>query len=234
VHSFKSIRARAAERKGGEKALAKLLPAPTDQTALARLADDRVLSCMARCVFSSGFSWKVIEAKWPGFEEAFLGFAPKRLLFEPGEFWDRLTQDARIVRHGAKIRSVEANARFVQEIADEHGSFGKFLGRWPVSDHAGLVTLLAKRGSRLGGNTGQYFLRFIGKDGFVMSKDVVACVRDAGVEVAPEPKSKKDLEKIQAAFNAWAKESGLPYAQISRICALSIGENRSGEEDDGM
>ena len=28
-------------------------------------------------------------------------------------------------------------------------------------------------------------------------------------------------------WNAWAKETGLPYAHLSRICALSVGEDRS-------
>jgi hypothetical protein len=32
---------------------------------------------------------------------------------------------------------------------------------------------------------------------------------------------------VQAQFNAWARETGLPYAHLSRICALSIGEDRS-------
>ena len=76
------------------------------------------------------------------------------------------------------------NAAFVQEIAREHGSFGKFLAKWPSSDEIGLLNLLNKRGSRLGGNTGQMFLRFIGWDGFVTSQDVVACLRDAGLDIA--------------------------------------------------
>jgi hypothetical protein len=38
-------------------------------------------------------------------------------------------------------------------------------------------------GSRLGGNTGPMFLRFVGWDGFVTSKDVVACLRDAGLDI---------------------------------------------------
>ena len=67
-------------------------------------------------------------------------------------------------------------------------------------------------------------LRFIGWDGFVTSKDVVACLRDAGLDIAEEVKSKGDLAKVQAQFNAWAKETGLPYAHLSRICAMSIGE----------
>ena len=114
----------------------------------------------------------------------------------------------------------------MQEIAREHGSFGKFLSNWPASDEIGLLNLLTKQGSRLGGNTGQMFLRFVGWDGFVTSKDVVACLRDAGIDIAEEVKSKGDLAKVQAAFNAWAEETSLPYAHLSRICALSVGENR--------
>ena len=94
---------------------------------LAKLGDDRVLSEMARRVFSAGFVWSVIDQKWPGFEEAFLGFNPKRLLFQPAEFWHDLASDKRIVRNPQKIKSVRENAKFVSDIAAEHGSFGKFL-----------------------------------------------------------------------------------------------------------
>lgn len=230
VTSFKVIRARAEKRKGGAAALKKLLPPIPDPQSLIKLGDDHVLAEMARRVFSAGFAWSVIEAKWPGFEEAFLGFQPATLAFEPDEFWEALVSDTRIVRHGAKIMSVRDNARFVQEIAAEHGGFGRFLANWPSSDEVGLLNLLAKRGSRLGGNTGQMLLRFLGWDGFVTSKDVTACLRDAGLDIAEEVKSKTDLAKVQAQFNAWAKETGLPYVQISRICAMSIGENYEARE----
>jgi 3-methyladenine DNA glycosylase Tag len=234
VISFKTIRARAEKRKGGAEALERLLPPNPDAKALAALGDDRVLAEMTKRVFSAGFAWSVIEAKWPGFEEAFLGFQPARLVFEPDEFWDRLTSDTRIVRNGAKIMSVRANARFVTDVAREHGSFGKFLAAWPSADEIGLLELLAKRGSRLGGATGQMTLRFLGWDGFVTSKDVVACLRDAGLDVAEEIKSKRDLAKAQAQFNAWAEETGLPYTTLSRICAMSIGENYAAHERRGF
>jgi 3-methyladenine DNA glycosylase Tag len=224
---FKPILARAEKRKGGAKALEKLLPKKPDMRALAKLSDDRILAEMTQRVFSAGFAWSVIENKWPDFEKAFLGFQPAKLIFQPDDFWDALLSDARIVRNGAKIASVRKNAAFVQEIAREHGSFGKFLAKWPSSDQVGLLDLLNKRGSRLGGNTGQMFLRFIGWDGFVTSQDVVACLRDAGLDIAEEAKSKSDLAKVQAQFDAWAAETGLPYTQMSRICAMSIGENRS-------
>jgi 3-methyladenine DNA glycosylase Tag len=118
---FKTIRARAEKRKGGAEALAKLMPPKPDPKALHKLRDDRALAEMTKRVFSAGFAWSVIENKWPGFEEAFLGFEPSRLTFEPDEFWHKLTMNARIVRNGAKIMSVRENARFVLEVAKEHG-----------------------------------------------------------------------------------------------------------------
>ena len=222
---FKTIRARAEKRKGGAKALNKLLPPTPNPKALAKIGDDRVLAEMSRRVFCAGFAWSVIEAKWAGFEQAFLAFEPGRLRLQPDEFWDGLIRDTRIVRNGAKIMSVRGNAAFVREMAKEHGSFGKWLAKCPPSDQIGLLELLARRGSRLGGNTGQMLLRFLGWDGFVTSKDVGACLRDAGLDVAETITSKRDLAKVQAQFNAWAEETGLPYSHLSRICAMSVGEN---------
>ena len=227
--AFKTIRARAEKRKGGAAALARLMPEKPDPGALRKLRDDRVLAEMTRRVFSAGFAWSVIELKWPGFEAAFLGFEPSRLAFQPDDFWDGLVKDARIVRNGAKIGSVRKNARFVEEAAKEHGGFGRFLASWPSADEVGLLELLSKRGDRLGGNTGQMLLRFLGWDGFVTSRDVVACLRDAGLDIAESPTSKRDLKLVQDQFNAWAKETGLSYAHLSRICGYSIGENHSRE-----
>jgi 3-methyladenine DNA glycosylase Tag len=223
--SFDAIRARAEQRKGGPEALARLLPPRPSMQALAALGDDRILAEMTKRVFSAGFVWSVIEAKWPGFEAAFLGFDPAALAFQPDEFWEGLASDTRIVRNGAKIMATRHNALFVRDVSREHGGFGRFLAEWPASDQVGLMDLLARRGSRLGGATGQMFLRFIGRDGFVLSHDVVACLREAGLDIAEEPKGKGDLAKVQARFNAWAEESGMPYLHLSRICAMSTGPN---------
>ncbi|MGD9802654.1 MAG: DNA-3-methyladenine glycosylase I [Hyphomicrobiaceae bacterium] len=228
--SFKTIRARAEKRKGGAKALQKLLPEVAGNEAIGAIGDDRILAEMAKRAFCSGFVWRVIEQKWPEFEAAFQHFDVARLNFEPDEFWERLASDKRIVRHPQKIKSVRENARFVADVSKEHGSFGRFLASWPKDDEVGLLELLGKRGSRLGGRTGQYFLRFVGWDSFILSNDVVACLRDAGCDISATPTSKKDLRKAQEQMNAWAKESGLPMVHVSRICAMSIGENYEPEK----
>ena len=230
MKSFAKIHARAADRKGGDAVLASLLGPKPDNAAVAKVPDDRILSTMAERVFAAGFVWRVIEQKWPGFEEAFLGFEPKRLLFQPEDFWHDLTADKRIVRNPQKIKSVRDNAAFVEAVAKEHGSFGKFLAAWPANDQIGLTAYLGKHGSRLGGNTGQYFLRWLGWDCFIISQDMGAALRDAGLDIAATPTSKKDLQKVQDQVNAWAAETGLPRVHISRILAMSIGENNSPEQ----
>lgn len=228
--SFGTIRARTAARKGGEAVLETLLGPVPDNAAVARLTDDRILSAMAERIFSAGFVWRVIEQKWPGFEQAFLQFEPKRLLFQPEDFWHDLASDSRIVRNPQKIRSVRENAGFVERVSKEHGSFGRFLAAWPADDQVGLVAWLGKNGSRLGGATGGYFLRWLGWDTYMVSRDMVAALRDAGLVISETPTSKGDLQKIQAQMNAWAGETALPRAHISRILAMSIGVNNSAED----
>jgi 3-methyladenine DNA glycosylase Tag len=226
---FARIRARAAERKGGDSALQSLLGASPDNAALAGIADSRILSTMSERVFAAGFVWRVIEQKWPGFEAAFLGFEPKRLLFQPEDFWHDLASDSRIVRNPQKIRSVRDNAAFVERVSNQHGGFGRFLAGWPADDQVGLMTYLGKHGSRLGGNTGQYLLRWLGWDCFILSNDMVLALRDAGLDISEKPTSKTDLAVIQGQINRWAVETSLPRAHISRILAMSIGDNHAPE-----
>ena len=224
---FAKIRKRAADRKGGDDILMSMLPGQVGVPA--DLTDDRALSLMAKGIFRAGFVWKVIEQKWPGFEKAFLGFEPGALLFQPDEFWDDLTRNTDIVRHHAKILAMRENAAFVQEVSKEHGNFREFLVNWPNDDVTGLWNFLAKRGKRLGGMTGKYFIRNSGKDCFLPSTDVVLALRDGGLDIAEKPTSKGDLKKIEQQFNVWVGETGLSRVHLSRICAMSIGTNYDSE-----
>jgi len=222
LESFASIYARAAKRKGGDDALNALLPKPKTATQLKRVPNDRYLSEMTACVFRSGFVWKIIENKWPGFEEVFHDFDTMHCAMLSDEDLEQLSVDKRIVRNARKIASVRHNAQFVREVAREHGSFGKYLADWPEDDVVGLWNELKRRGDRLGGATSGFFLRFVGKDTFMLSPDVVkALVRQGVVDKAPS--GKKALAAVQQAFNDWREESGRPLCQISRVLAASVG-----------
>lgn len=220
MRGFDEIFGIAASRHGGAEALEAKLSKPLTPAALAEVPDDRWLAVMTKCVFQSGFNWKVIEAKWDGFEAAFEGFDPGACAFLEGDRLDALISDTRIVRHGAKIASVRDNAAFLLELRDEGGA-GKVLGGWPSTDFVGLLELLKSRGSRLGGNTGQYAMRFAGRDAFILSRDVTARLIAEGV-IDKAPGSKRAMAAVQEAFNTWMDQSGRSLTEVSRVLAMSL------------
>lgn len=221
METFETIWQRAAARKGGDAALEAELPAVKSAAELRAIPDHRWLAGMSKRIFQAGFVWKVIEAKWEGFEAAFAGFDPGRLAaLSEGEI-GRLLTDTRIVRNGQKILAVRHNAAFLVELAREHGSAAAFFAGWPETDFVGLLDLLKARGSRLGGFTGMAFLRYMGRDGFVLSPDVAAALVAAGV-VKRKPSSKADMAAVQDAFNTWREAGGLPLAHISKTLACSV------------
>src|SRR5258708_14710230 len=146
-----TIRARADKRKGGDAALNALLPKVKSAAALARMTDDRVLSDMTKRIFSAGFAWSVIEKKWPGFEAAFLGFEPKRLLAQPDELWERLASDSRIVRNAQKIMAGRAHSPFISAVPGGQWSFCKFFAALPPSHPIALLVLFPKPRAPRGG-----------------------------------------------------------------------------------
>lgn len=224
--SFDDIFERAAERHGGAVALEARLPKPKSTAEIAAIPDHRWLSQATRGVFQAGFSWKVIEAKWEGFEEAFEGFEPKRWRNMSEEDLDSLVKDTRIVRNAQKILSVPKTATMLCDLAAQHGTAARAFADWPDEEYVGLLEYLKKHGGRLGGTSGQYFLRTMGKDSFVLGRDVsAALVREGVVDKAPT--GKRAMAAVQQAFNGWKAESGRSMTEISRVLALSTGEIQS-------
>lgn len=223
IPKFAKIQARALKNKGSEAALNDLMPQNKTKAQLAALGDDRYLAEMTKRVFCAGFVWRVIENKWPNFEHAFVGFDPTIIAAWPDEYFDVLVKDASIVRNYKKIAGVRENAWLILDVAKEHGSFAQFVAEWPNDDIVGLWAYLKKHGNRLGGNSGAYFLRFVGKDTFLLTQDVCACLVNHGVIDKHNPTAKRDLLKIQECFNAWQDETGLPLSHLSRIAACSVG-----------
>ena len=68
----------------------------------------------------------------------------------------------------------------------------------------------------------QRVLRNMGKDTFVVTGDVVRCLRRANIDINENPTSQREMRLIQGAFNDWHLESSVSYAAMSRICALSV------------
>jgi len=224
MEKFEHIYDRALVRKGGKKALSKLMPQKATNKALKSLPDRDYLAAMTKKIFQSGFIWRVVENKWDGFEEVFWGFEPHKLELASDEQIERMAQNKKIIRNFTKVKAVRENAYFVKETSDKHCGFGQFIADWPVGEITQLWLYLKKHGCRLGGNTGPYFLRVMGKDTFLMTGDVVRYLIGQGL-IDRRPNSQRDLKLVQATFNDWQQQSGKSMAEVSRIVACSIGEN---------
>ena len=227
MRDFEAIFALTAARKGGAAALEALLAAtaPRSPAEIAATGDDRILAEMTRRIFNAGFSSKVIDDKWPAFEAAFEGFDPRLNAFMSEARFDALLKDRGIVRNAAKIRAVQVNAQLLLDLAEKHGSAARFFADWPDSDLVGLLDLLRKRASHLGGDAAPRFLRGIGKPAFIATSDMAAALIREGVIERP-PSGKRDLAAMQAAFNQWSAESGRDLTTISRVLAMSIDAPR--------
>ena len=119
---------------------------------------DDYFEVLTKAVFQSGITWRVIEAKWDGFREAFEGFDVKKVAnFSPDDV-ERLMQDSRIVRNRRKIEATIDNAVEVVALDEEHGGFKEFLRSHDSFDE---TVADMKRHFRFLGDTGAYFFLYV-------------------------------------------------------------------------
>ena len=197
------------------------LPVPLSEAQLRQVGDDRYLSTLALRVFRAGLKHSLVDAKWPAFEQVFFGFDPEKVVLMGAEHLERLMQDARLIRHLGKLKSVPRNAQFILDVRQEKGSFGALIADWPVSDIVGLWKYLAKHGCQLGGLSAPRFLRMVGKDTFIPTDDMVAALKAQKI-IDKAPTSLKELAAVQAAFNQWQAQSGRPLCQLSVMLAHTV------------
>lgn len=221
MKSFESIYKTAVKRCEGEAAVEKELPKPRSDKQLKKLTDEFCLSHMTCRIFQAGLNRKIIDNKWPAFEEVFHQFDINYNRMMSDEQLELLMHEKRIVRHWGKIQSVRHNAQTIYDFNEEQGGFVKTIANWPAEDIITLWDLLKKEFKQLGGASGPYFLRRIKKDTFLLTRDVTKALFNWGV-IHEMPKNKKQLRFVQDCMNEWQAESGRPYCQISMILALSV------------
>ena len=122
---------------------------------------DDYLEVMTKAVFQSGISWRVIEAKWDGFREAFQGFDAETVAALTPEDVDRLAQDTRIVRNRRKIQATIDNAVELIELDREHNGFRNYLRSHDSFEET--VADLKRHFSFLGDSGSYYFLYVVGE-----------------------------------------------------------------------
>ena len=112
------------------------------------------LEAMCRPVFSTGMSWRVVDAKWDGIREAFEAFDPERVAAMTDADVERLVLDTRVIRNRKKIEATIDNAQALLDLDREHGGFEKYLSSWGSFDE---TVAALRRDFRFLGPSGAYF-----------------------------------------------------------------------------
>lgn len=197
-------------------------PKVKSRRALLAVTDAEYLSLMSRRVFRAGLQHKMVDAKWPAFEKACNGFNPISLAALSDEGLEGILQSEGIIRHWGKIKSIRSNAVMVCDVAQSHGSVGRWLAEWPSDNVVGLWLSLKQQGAHLGGHSAPRFLRMAGVDTFLLTDDNVAVLASLGL-IDREPKSKTACLEVQNIFNTWSQQSGRPLSEVSRILSYLAG-----------
>ncbi|SMB87724.1 DNA-3-methyladenine glycosylase I [Pasteurella testudinis DSM 23072] len=221
LEKFDDIYQRAAEQKGGEARLQALLCEVKSTQQLLDVPDHRWLAELTRKIFQSGFVWRIVNQKWDSFEQVFWGFEIEKLLMMPDELWEKKAQDPSIIRNWSKVATIKQNAQMIYQ-ANLEGGFSRLLAEWDSGNITALWQYLKRNGKRLGGNTGAYTLRAVGKDTFLLTHDVEAYLRnhkliDGGIQ------TQRSFTIAQQVFAEWQQQSGRPLSHISQIVTFSMG-----------
>lgn len=112
--------------------------------------DSGYLEQMTKAIFQAGFSWRVVNQKWPSFQQAFDSFDVDRVAAYDDRDVDRLLADEGIVRNGRKIAATIENAKQLQGLSAKHGSVHGYLRSMDSWSYAERRTELSKRFKGLG------------------------------------------------------------------------------------
>jgi 3-methyladenine DNA glycosylase Tag len=133
--------------------------------------DAGYLEMMTAVVFMGGLNRQVVMGKWDGFLEAFEQFDIDKVADFTDVDVERLSNDEKIIRYKAKIRATVDNAREMQAIASEHGSFGAWL-RQSVEEEgvAATAEALGDRFKYMSAESGERYLYAVGEEVEVSDK----------------------------------------------------------------
>jgi len=107
------------------------MPKPGDWSAHHKIEkpknDNEYFERMSRVILAAGMNWRVIDKKWPSIKKAYANFDINKVAkFQEPEI-DELMNNPDVIRNLAKIRALVANAKKLQELAKEYGSFANYL-----------------------------------------------------------------------------------------------------------
>ncbi len=95
--------------------------------------DKKLFEFLILDAFQAGLSWNTIINKRENFKKALDNFDYKKISQYTEKDYERLMQDAGIIRNKLKVRATIINAREFLKVQKEFGSFDKYI--WQFTNH---------------------------------------------------------------------------------------------------
>ncbi len=114
-------------------------------------------------IAQAGLSWETVLKKRKGYQRAFGGFDVDRIAAYDENDVARLLADPGIIRNRLKVEATIHNARVVQALRGEHGSFADWLDAQGTLEKAEWVKLFKRTFRFTGGEIVGEFLMSLGR-----------------------------------------------------------------------
>ena len=101
--------------------------------------DHKLFEMLTLESMQAGLSWITVLNKREAFREAFDEFDPHKVALYDDEKFQELMANEKIIRNRLKINAAITNAKLFVKVAEQHGSFDKFIWNYvdykPVAGH---------------------------------------------------------------------------------------------------
>lgn len=124
-------------------------------------SDDGYFEALTAAVFQARFRPAIVQRRWPQIREAFAGFHLAEVALWPDSALPDLMQRPGMIRNPKKILATLRNARDMQAIVSEYGSFRAYLAA-SEGDAEAQVRAIDTWAHYIGAPSIRFFLRCVG------------------------------------------------------------------------
>lgn len=125
--------------------------------------DNKLFELLTLEIFQAGLSWNIVIKKRDAFNKAFYNFDIDKVSKFTKKDFDRLVNDASIIRNKQKITATIQNAKITKKIQKDHKTFYNFLKKLPDNNLPELQKVFRQTFKFTGPEITKMFVMAIGK-----------------------------------------------------------------------
>lgn len=176
--------------------------------------DDQLFEELCFHLFAAGFSREVVRNKWLAFRDQFDQFSIAHLVKWKAKQIERAVTNPDIIRNRKKIAAVVQNAKIIQRLQQDLGSWKQWLERYPKQELILLHREIAKVFVNVGPSAAEWFLLSSGFDYYFYTSHGHRMLRRLGL-LNNEKKKQPGTTEFNAVIQGFSQATGTSTWEIS-------------------